>query len=116
MRRHQALALQSLGDVVFGLPAPGTLCLKGRVVIGSFRLIVHGIRPLYQDLVELLLFTNIAKVIAPQSRLRSEGLESEILCLRVSHAAFFAVDEGREPQVLSSIRSPAIEIEITRDQ
>src|SRR6266852_8294612 len=107
MRRHQALPLQSLGDVVFGLSLPGTLRLKRRVVVGRFRLIIYGGRPLHKDITQLLLCPNVAKVVAPQARLRSEGPESQALCLTVSDVAFFAVDEGREPLVLSGIHAPA---------
>src|SRR5713226_99208 len=116
MRRHQALALQALGDIIFGLPAPRTLRLKGRVVVGRFRLIIYGGRPLHEDLTQLLLFPNTAKVVAPQARLCPEGSESQALCLWVSHAALFAVDEGRKPLVLSRIHPPAIEIEVVADQ
>src|SRR5712692_11094072 len=116
MRRHQALPLQSLGDVVFGLPLPGTLRLKRRVVVGRFRLIIYGGWPLHKDLTQLLLFPNVAKVVAPQARLRSEGLVSQAFCLRVSEVAFFAVDEGREPLVLSGIHAPTVEIEVVARQ
>src|SRR5260370_25927529 len=94
------------------MPDPGTLRMKCGVVIGRLRLIIYGVRPLHQDLTHLLLFTNIAKVVAPQARLRSKGFESQALCPRVSHAALFAVDERREPLVLSGIHAPAIEIEV----
>src|SRR5260370_23970764 len=98
------------------MPDPGTLRLKWRVVVGRLRLIIDGVRPLHQDLTQLLLFTNVAKVVAPQARLRSKGLESQALCPRVSHAALFAVDERREPLVLSGIHAPAIEIEVVAGQ
>src|SRR5260370_29552149 len=94
------------------MPDPGTLRLKWRVVVGRLRLIIDGVRPLHQDLTQLLLFTNIAKVVAPQARLRSKGFESQALCPRVSHAALFAVDERRAPLALSGILAPAIEIEV----
>src|SRR5713226_6277682 len=116
MRRHQALPLQTLGDVVFSLPLPGTLRLKRRVVVSRFRLIIYGGRPLHKKLTQLLLFPDVAKVVAPQARLRLEGPESQALRLRISHAAFFAVDVGREPLVLSGIHAPAIEIEVVARQ
>ena len=90
--------------------------MKRRVVVGRFRLIIYGSRRLHEDFIQLLLFPNVAKVIAPKARLRPEGPESHVSCFRVSDAAFFAVDEGRKPLVLAGIRPPAVEIEIIAGQ
>src|SRR5260370_6234306 len=98
------------------MPDPGTLRMKCGVVVGRLGLIIDGVRPLQQYLAQLLLSTNIAKAVAPQARLRSKGFESQALCPRVSHAALFAVDERREPLVLSGIHAPAIEIEVVAGQ
>src|SRR6266481_3788494 len=79
-------------------------------------MIIYGGWPLHKDFTQLLLFSNVAQVVAPQARLRSEGFESRPLSLRASDAAFFDVDEGRKPLVLSGIRPPAVEIEVVAGQ
>src|SRR5260370_38346944 len=79
-------------------------------------MIIYRNLRLHEHFIQLLLFPRVAKVISPKARLRPESLESQVSCLRVSDAALFAVDEGRKPLVLSSIYSPAIEIEVVAGQ
>ena len=90
-------------DVVLGPMAPGALCLKRRVVIGDFSLVIHWHRPLHQDFAQLLLFSRVAKGIAPKARLRLECVSHRPWGIN----AQFTVDEGRKPLVLSGIDAPA---------
>ena len=95
---------------------PGTLRLQWRVVVGGFRLIPDPRRRLHQHLTQLLLLMRVAQIVAPQARLRAERFVPHVPRPRVVHAAFFAVDERRQPQVLPHICPPAIEIEVVAHQ
>src|ERR1700737_5288510 len=109
MRCHQAQALKADGDVVFRQAAPGALRLNWREVVGGVLILD---RRLYQDFAELLLFLDVAKSVSPEARLRAECLGRYVFRGRILAAAFFAVDEGREPLIVSGILTPAIEIEV----
>src|SRR6266568_2922474 len=58
----------------------------------------------------------MAQVVAPKTRLRAEYFVSDVQRLLVVEAALFAVDKRREPEILSDIGPPAIEIEIVAGQ
>src|SRR5258708_3146221 len=110
MRGHQTNPLEADGDIVFRQAAPGALCLNRGVVVGGFRLIFD--RSLHQDLAQLLLFLGMAEGVSPEARLRAECLGRCVFRRCILAAAFGAVDEGRQPLIVSGILTPAIKTEI----
>src|SRR5437667_10985412 len=95
---------------------PGTLRLQRRIIILIFRLVADSRRRLDEHLAQLLLLPGVPQVVAPKPRLRAKCLVSDVHGPLVAHAAFFAVNERREPEVFPDVGAPTVEIEVVAGQ
>ena len=54
----------------------------------------------------------MAESVCPETRLRTECLRCYVFRGRILAGAFFAIDEGRQPLIVTGILAPAIEIKV----